>query len=252
MYIIPFDSDNLKKIITGEIENPTIDYVNSKIKGKNFITYFSNLDYKNISIDFTNVSLEEKKSLLVEYIKHQSTVNMEQFVSTIIKTIFYFKGFDLSLVDKSEFDKEFLSKSIFTNDEIVEFVGENKKLVSDLVDILDGTLLYAIKNLKDFKENFGNNITTNVVVDSLDVGKTFVNMFSNETFNAYFYSKIQSFDKLKYFEHYFDRPIYSGKTLLSYITGDCILFPLLKIILEQSTTTEQIKQIYKETDVTSI
>ena len=60
------------------------------------------------------------------------------------------------------------------------------------------------------------------------------------------------FDKLKYFEHYFDRPIYSGKTLLSYITGDCILFPLLKIILDQSTTTEQIKQIYKETDVTSI
>ena len=56
MYIVPFDSVTLKNIITGELDSPKIDYANSTIKGKNFITYFSNLKYRTVDIDFTHVS----------------------------------------------------------------------------------------------------------------------------------------------------------------------------------------------------
>jgi hypothetical protein len=252
MYIVPFDSDTLKKIITGEINSPEVNYKKSTIKGKNFITYFSNLKYKTINIDFTDISIDEKHELLIEYIKHNSTANIEQLLVTLIKIIFYQKGYDLYLVDKSKSDGEYLQKSILTNSEIQEFVLENKQLVKTLCEILDGTLLYAIKNLTAYKKEMGDFITNNVVIDKQEVGKTFVNLFTNETFNSHYYAAIPKFDHIKYFEFYFDRPIYSGKTLMSHITEGCIIFPLLKIMLETPLTIEQFQSIYEETNATSL
>jgi hypothetical protein len=252
MYIVPFDSDTLKKIIIGEIDSPEVNYKESAIKGKNFITYFSNLKYKTISIDFTDVTIDEKKELLVEYIKHNSTANIEQLLVTLIKVAFCQRGYDLSLVDASKSDAVYLQKSILTNFQVTEFVQENKQLVKILCEILDGTLLYAIKNLTAYKEEMGDFITNNIVVDKQEVGKTFVNLFTNETFNSHYYASIPKFDDIKYFEFYFDRPIYSGKTLMSHITEGCIIFPVLKIMLETPLTTEQFQSIYEETNVTSL
>ena len=112
MYTIPFDSETLRSIITGDIKSPEIDYNNSKIKGKNFITYLSNLKYQNLNIDFSSVCDEERYELVSEFIKHNSTCHIEQLEATVVKCLFYFKGYNLSLVDKSEDDKPFLEKCI--------------------------------------------------------------------------------------------------------------------------------------------
>jgi len=253
MFIIPFDSDTLKKIIIGEIDSPEIDYTNSKIKGKNFITYFSNLKYKNININFNEIDVEEKKQLLLEYFKHQSTVHIEQFEAAMVKCLFYFKNYDLSLVDKSKLDTDFLNKSILSNLDIENFVKENYNTVETSIDILDGILLLAIKNLNSYKEEFGDFITSNVTTEKTEIGKTFVNLLSNETFNTHYYSLLKDFNQLKYFDYYFERPIYSGQSLISFITNErCMIFPLLKLILDQSVTLANIKEIYKETNVTLI
>jgi hypothetical protein len=252
MYNAPFDSDTLKKIITGELDSPEISYKDSTIKGKNFITYFSNLKYKTINIDFTDTTIDQKKDLLAEYIKHNSTANIEQLLVTLIKVVFYQRGYNLSLVDKSKSDAEYLKKSILTNSEIAEFVQENKELVKTLCQILDGTLLYAIKNLTVYKQEFGDFITNNIVVEKQEIGKTFVNLFQNETFSSHYYASIPNFDSINYFEFYFDRPIYSGKTLMSHITDGCIIFPLLKMMLEDPLSPEQFQSIYEETNVTSL
>ncbi len=252
MYIVPFDSGTLKSIITGELDSPKIDYANSTIKGKNFITYFSNLKYRTVDINFTNVSIDEKKTLVLEYVKHNSTANIEQLLATVIKSLFYQKGYNLSLVDNSKLDIEFLQKSILTNSQVEQFVKENEELIKALCDILDGTLLYAIKNLNAYKEELGDFITNNIVEEKQEIGKTFVNLFQNETFNSHYYASIPKFDEIKYFDFYFDRPIYSGKTLMTYITGECIIFPLLKMILDNSFTPQQLQNIYEETNVTSL
>ena len=55
MYTIPFDSETLRSIITGDIKSPEIDYTNSKIKGKNFITYLSNLKYESLNINMSDL-----------------------------------------------------------------------------------------------------------------------------------------------------------------------------------------------------
>ena len=253
MYTIPFDSDTLKSIITGDIKSPEIDYANSKIKGKNFITYLSNLKYENLVIDFSSVSFEERCELLSEYIKHNSTCHIEQLESTIIKSLFFYRGYDLSLVDKSEDDKIVLVKCILTNEEIQEFVEKNKDLVKQLAELMDGVLLYAIKNLNAYREELGDFVTTNVIVEKQDIGKTFVNLFDNPTFNCHYYGSLPRFDNLKYFDHYFDRPIYSGKTLINFISSPkCFIFPLLKMILDVQYTPEQLKTISEQLDATPI
>lgn len=253
MYTIPFDSDTLKLIITEEIKSPEIDYVNSTIKGKNFITYFSNLKYKNLNINFLDVSFEEKSDLICEFIKHNSTCHIEQLEATVLKCLFFYKNYDLSLVDESEKDKEFLKQSILSNEEIKLFVGKNKDLVKELVELLDGILLFAIKNLNAYSEEFGHFITDNVVVEKQQIGKTFVNMLTNDSFNFHYYAALPKFDDMKYFDYYFDRPIYSGKTLIYYLTLDsCLMFPILKLVLDIQFTPEQLNQMYRETDAALI
>ena len=253
MYTIPFDSKTLKSIITGEIKSPAIDYVNSKIKGKNFITYLSNLKYENLEINFSDVSFDERSELLSEFIKHNSTCRIEQLESTVVKSLFFYRGYNLTLVDKSEDDKPFLQKSILSNIEIQEFVKNNKNLVTQLSEILDGVLLYAIKNLNAYKEELGDFVTNNIVVEKQEIGKTFVNLFENPTFNCHYYSSLPKFDDLKYFDHYFDRPIYSGKTLINFITSpQCFIFPILKMIIDIKYTPEQLQTISEQLDATPI
>jgi len=253
MYIIPFDSETLKLIITGEIKSPELDYANCKIKGKNFITYLSNLKYENLIINFSSVVVEERYELLSEFIKHNSTCHIEQLEAAVIKCLFLYKGFDLSLVDKSQDDFLFLQKSVLSNDEVKEFVDKNKDLIKQLVEILDGVLLYAIKNLNAYKEELGDFITTNIITEKQDIGKTFVNLFENPTFNCHFYGSLTSFDNIKYFDHYFDRPIYSGKTLINFITSpNCLIFPLLKMIIDIEFTPEQLQKISEQLDATPI
>lgn len=253
MYTIPFDSDTLRNIITGDIKSPEIDYTNSKIKGKNFITYLSNLKYENLAIDFSTVSVEERYDLVCEFIKHNSTCHIEQLEATVVKCLFYFKGYDLSLVDKSEDDTPFLQKCIFSNQEIEQFVKTNTDLIKQLCELLDGVLLYAIKNLTAYKEAQGDFVTNNIVAEKQDIGKTFVNLFDNATFNCHYYGTLMQFDTMKYFDYYFDRPIYSGKTLINFITSpNCFIFPILKIILDNKFTPEQLNSISKELDATLI
>jgi hypothetical protein len=253
MYTIPFDSETLKQIITGKANSPEIDYLNSKIKGKNFITYLSNLKYENLNIEFSNISFEDRCELLVEFIKHNSTCHIEQLESTVIKCLFLYKGYNLALVDTSEDDKPILQKCILSNDEIELFVNNNKDLIKQLVELLDGVLLYAIKNLNSYKEELGEFVTNNIVTEKQDIGKTFVNLFVNPTFNCHYYGSLTNFDNIKYFDHYFDRPIYSGKTLISYITSpNCVIFPLLKMIIDVQFTPEQLNLISKEADATFI
>jgi hypothetical protein len=242
MFTAPFDSDTLGKIISGEIKNPEIDYTNSKIKGKNLITYISNLKY-NVTLHLGEITKDEKFILLNEYIKHPSTVKIQQFENTILKSLFSLKGFDLGLVDASEFDREALSDCILSNDEILEYVVHNRELIMQLASVLDGVLLYCIKNLSAYKEEFGETITSNVVVDKIEIGKTFVNFFSNEVFNYHYYTVLPDFSNMVYYDYYYDKPIYSGQILLSFITNECVIFPILSMILNQEFTPEQLKGI---------
>lgn len=239
MYTVPFDSEVLKKIITGQEQSPVIDYKNSKLKNKNILTYFSNLKYKNLTIDFSGVSYEEKQELLVDYIKHQSTVNIEQLVDTLVRILFHFRGFDLKRFDDSIGERP----SILTIEEVQKFVATNESLVAELTSILDSVVLYAVKNLNEYKKNHGDSIGINVIQEKQEVGKTFVNVFQNEDFNCHYYAVLPDFSMLAYYEHYFDRPIYSGKTLMNYISSGSLLYALIMMAVNNDLSETQLEEL---------
>jgi hypothetical protein len=253
MYTIPFSIDVLQDIVSGKVSDVVIDYNASTIKQKNLITYLSNLNIKNITIDFSNTALEDKEILVVEYIKHQSMCHVLQLEATLLKCLFAIKQYDLFAVDQSEYDQEYLSMSILSNSEISKFVTDNKELLSTMQNILDGIVLFAISNLNDYKAVYDNpQVSVNRVERAEQVGKTFVNLLSNETFNAHYYAGLPAFETLTYYDHYYDRPIYSGKNMLYYLGGDCVIFPLLKIILDQRYTSQDLENFYKQTDAALI
>ena len=253
MYTIPFSTEVLQDIVSGKVSNIVIDYNNSSIKQKNLITYLSNLNISNVTIDFSNTPLNERQILVLEYIKHQSMCHVPQLEATLLKCLFAVKGYNLAEVDQSEYDQEYLGMSILTNEEISLFVEENKDLLDTAKNIIDGIVLYAISNLNDYKAVYeGNQVSVNRVEQAQQVGKTFVNLLSNETFNAHYYAGLPAFENLTYYDHYYDRPIYSGKNMLYYLGGDCVVFPLLKLILDQRYTSQDLENFYKQTDAALI
>ena len=236
MYIIPFDVETLKAIVSGEISDVAVDYNGSKIKGKNLITYFSNLKNVSAKIDFTGVGLQEKFDLIEHYIKHQSTVSVKQLENTVVLCLLRYKNI---LVDEQ-------IDSILTKEEADKFVSKELELIETLAKILDGTLLYAIKNLSKYKQEFGEFITHNIVAEQKEVGKTFVNLYQNELFNYHYYSKLPDMNNLEYYEHYYDRPIYSGQTLISKLQGNCVIYPFLKMILDVKYSLDDLTKIREE------
>lgn len=254
MYTVPFDAETLRQIVTGELSDFIIDYKNSTIKEKNFITYMSNLGIKKPVISFTGVEADELKTLIVEYIKHPSLCHIPQLEATLLKCLFVVKGFQMNRVDMSVDDVSYLSQSILNNEQIVEVVQANKELFVAVARILDGMVLYAVSNLNSFKEaHEGQPVSINHVKEALPVGKTFINLLSNETFNCHYYGALPPFEMLEYFDHYYDRPIYSGKTLISFLSGEqCFVFPLLKLIIEQKFTSDDLEKMYEETNAALI
>ena len=236
MYTVPFDVDTLKAIVSGEISDVIVEYKSSKIKGKNLITYFSNLKNVSVQLDFTDVSMEDKFDLIEHYIKHQSTVSIKQLENTVVYCLLLHKNI---FVDE-DYD------SIITEQETKKFISTHHELIDKLAQILDGTLLYAIKNLSKYKQEFGDFITHNVVVEQQEVGKTFVNLYQNEIFNFHYYSQIPHLGSLQYFEHYYDRPIYSGQTLLSKLQDKCVIYPILKMILDVKYSLDDLTKIREE------
>lgn len=254
MYTVPFDVEVLRQIVTGELNDFIIDYSKSTIKGKNFITYMSNLNVKKPTISFSDVDVEELKALVVEYVRHPSMCHVPQLEATLLKCLFAVKGFSMERVDLSVDDASHLSQSILTNEQIIDVVETNKDLFVSVARILDGMVLYAVANLTSFKEAYeGQPVAVKHVTEALPVGKTFVNLLSNETFNCHYYGALPPFETLEYFDHYYDRPIYSGKTLISYLSSDqCFVFPLLKLIIEQRFTTDDLEKMYEETNAALI
>jgi hypothetical protein len=245
MHAIPFDVDTLKRFITDEnhyiIE---IDYKNSKLKGKHFLLYLSNLKKLDFQINLEGVSFEERCELLIEYIKSQTTLDLVQFRRSIIKILFRIKMYDLELVNETE--GVFFSDQIIKDNEIDLLIQKDVQLFKDLEGIIDGVILYAIKNINRYKQELGDYITPNIVKESTAVGKTWVNLFQDPVFNENYLASIPNFDDLLYYEYYYDKPIYSGNILLNYLNNDCLIFPILDLILDEFLTPYQLSDLEKE------
>lgn len=233
MLSAPFQIDDLKKIVSGEIKAPVIDLVNSKIKDQSLLTYIYNLNLVNADISFANSSLQDRRNFFLSFLNHKTVVQVDSLIGTYAKFLFALKGITVNEEDASELS------SIFTDVEISTLMAEDQQLrdaIEHAAFLLDGVIVHLMLSLNDINitgdEDFGK---VGVLKDPSWLGHTWVNLFKNPVFSAYYYSVMPPLRELVYFTYQYSEPIYKGKVLFDYLQDSPFVSAMLQIAVQNIT-----------------
>lgn len=241
MLTAPFSIDNLKKIISGEIQAPEIDLAASTIKNQTLLTYLYNLNIKDVKANFQNLSLQEKRDLFLSYLNHKTIVDIDCFSETYLKFLFNLK----EIVELDEDAQEIMQSSIFTDDEVKQLMDNDLELreaVEHAAFVLDGIIIHLILNTNNVKikldEEFGK---VGILKDPNWVGHTWINLLKHPVFNAYYYSKMPPITELVYFPYQYCEPIYKGKPLFDFLNDSVVVTTLYEMSLGLDKKEELVK-----------
>ena len=240
MLTVPFSIDNLKKIISGELQTPEIDLSLSTIKNQTLLTYLYNLNIKDLKINFENLSIQEKRDLFLSYLNHKSILEITNFSETYLKFLFNLKD----IVDLDEDAQEILQSSIFTNSEISQLMSNDAELreaIEHAAFVLDGIIIHLILNTNDVKikldEEFGK---IGIHKDPNWIGHTWVNLLKHPVFNSYYYSKMPELKEMVYFPYQYCEPIYKGKPLFDFLNESVVVTTLYEMSLGLDKTEDPV------------
>lgn len=232
MLSAPFDINQLKSIVSGEIVSPEIDLTNSKIKNQSLLTYIYNLNIEDARINCDTASFEERRDLFLSYLNHKTVVNVVGFNETYLKCLFNLK----EITDLDEDAVEELKLSIFSDEEIATMMANDadiRSAVEKSAFVLDGIIIHLMLNTNDvtisLTDDFG---SIGVLNDPSWVGHTWVNLLKNPVFNVYYYSKMPEMKELVYFPYQYSEPIYRGKPLFEYLGESKIVTSLLEMSID--------------------
>ena len=240
MLTVPFSIDNLKKIISGELQTPEIDLSLSTIKNQTLLTYLYNLNIKDLKINFENLSIQEKRDLFLSYLNHKSILEITNFSETYLKFLFNLKD----IVDLDEDAQEILQSSIFTDSEISQLMSNDAELreaIEHAAFVLDGIIIHLILNTNDVKikldEEFGK---IGIHKDPNWIGHTWVNLLKHPVFNSYYYSKMPELKEMVYFPYQYCEPIYKGKPLFDFLNESVVVTTLYEMSLGLDKTEDPV------------
>lgn len=241
MLTVPFSIDNLKKIISGEIESPEIDIASSNIKNQTLLTYLYNLNISDIKANFSNVSFQEKRDLFLAYLNHKTIVDIAGFSETYLKFLFNLK----EITDFDEDAIEAMQPAFFTDEEVSQLMSTDTELrdaIEHAAFVLDGIIVHMILNTNDVKlqlnEDFGK---VGILKDPNWVGHTWINLLKHPVFNVYYYSKMPELKELVYFPYQYCEPIYKGKPLFDYLNESVVVTTLYEMSLGFEKQQEEVK-----------
>jgi hypothetical protein len=236
----PFQIEDLKKIVSGDIESLEIDIKESKIKNQSLLTYIYNLNLKNPKIHFAEATLQERRDFFVSYINHKTIVEVDSLNETYLRFLFNLKN--ITDIDEDA-EEELLQKSIFTVDEVTLLMNTDQEL-RDLVErsafLLDGIIVHLILSLNDVvlmaDEEFQK---VGVLDDKNWLGHTWVNLLKSPIFNVHYYSKMPELKELVYFPYYYVESIYKGQPLISFLSECPFVTSLMEISFDAVKETPQ-------------
>jgi hypothetical protein len=185
--IVPIELKNLKKYFEDKTETYNIDYIGSKLKGAQFLTYISNLD---IPCDISNYDDE----LLLAYFETQMLVNIPMLERVAMQVLFEHKGLIKNVVHGA-------------------FISQNLEIIEQWANKLESLPLYNMSIIgegafKDFVDSYPKD-------DSNDVkGINFVSLLKHKDF--YFYYNKSNEKNVRYYTKYFTEYMFKGKSLFDY------------------------------------
>lgn len=221
--LVPVPIESIKEYFKDKDIMFLLDYNQSKLQDKVFITYLSNLD---VPCDLDpNVELikEVKFKLLESYMDIKNICNITTLNMAMIEVVLSFTGINPSFL---------LSKRFFTDDELVEFLQKNHETISKWATFLDSTMVFLLKSFQDLNDELKVESTYECIDDPHYVGLNVVNMLSIPGFLELYFSKKRNYNS-KYFKQQFETHMFKGKALYNYYMNEHNMFvPLLSGMIE--------------------
>jgi hypothetical protein len=222
--IVPIPIDQIKEYFKDKEIKFIIDYNNSKLQEKVFLTYIANLD---VPCDINlNKKIEKEKlfQLLISYMSVKSVSNIE-FLNVCMAQII------LSAVGMNY--KSIFTKYILTEEECEEFISKNENQIAKWIHFLDSTMIFLIKSFEDLNEKIKVKDNFKNIDDSDYVGLNIVNLLSIPGFLECYFSAPRKIS-MDYFVQQFESHMFKGKSLYQYYFNEENIFvPILKQMINK-------------------
>jgi hypothetical protein len=202
---VPIEINKLQEYFNDKEYRFEIDYNNSPLQRKEFLTYLSNLEIPSDLVSPIQLSYEIKSSLLYEYMVLPAITLISTLNLAVSSIIFRAKGYDL---------KDAYPNPYFSEEEADLFIEENNELIQKWITFLDSCTIYAQKSIPELNEIDFLTGGIEIIEDRNYIGHNVVNLFSLDFFFHNYYSK--ELGTLYYFKYQFDDRMFKGLDLNYY------------------------------------
>jgi len=176
--VAPLPIETIKEYFHDKEISFLVDYENSKIADKIFLTYVSNLDIPldiKLRKDFPK---EKLFSLIDAYMDVKTICDVKTLNMMVVHILLKAIGVNT---------KESLSNTFMSEELVDEFIETRKEKVSKWAHFLDSSMLFLIYSYKDLNEKIKVEESFPKIEDANYVGLNIVNLFSVPGFmNCYF------------------------------------------------------------------
>ena len=201
----PIEINKLQEYFNDKEYRFEIDYNNSPLQRKEFLTYLSNLEIPSDLVSPVQLSYEMKSLLLCEYMVFPAIAYIHTLNLAVSSIIFRAKGYDL---------KDAYSNPYFSEEEADLFIEQNNEVIQKWITFLDSCTIYAQKNIPELNETDFLTGGIETIEDRNYIGHNVVNLFSLDFFFHNYYSK--KLGTLYYFKYQFDDRMFGGVDLNYY------------------------------------
>ena len=202
---VPIEINKLQEYFNDKEYRFEINYNNSSLQKKEFLTYLSNLEIPSDLVSPIQLSYEIKSLLLYEYMVFPAIVSIYTLNLAVSSVIFKAKGYDL---------KDAYPNPYFSEEEADFFIEQNNEVIQKWITFLDSCTIYAQKNIPELNEMDFLTGGIEIIEDRNYVGHNVVNLFSLDFFFHNYYSK--ELGTLYYFKYQFDDRMFGGIDLNYY------------------------------------
>lgn len=221
--IAPIPIDSIKEYFKDKSLMFLIDYENSKLENKVFLTYLSNLDIP-CDVKLDSLTKEKKLSLLEAYLDIKNISNVPALNVMMAQVILHLIGVDPTTLFKTLH---------LTNEECDEFIEKNRLTIERWLVFLDSSMLFLIYSYKDLNEKIKVEETFPAIDDENFVGLNVINLFKLPAFLELYFSAEKPM-ALFYFKQQFETYMFKGKSFFEYYNNDSNAFvPLLAKLISK-------------------
>lgn len=225
-----------KDEVTNKINLPLmarVSYKESTLKDSHFVNYVSNLNLC-VLIDDKDLSKEEKFGLLKAYMGSRVLSQVHTLSDEGAALLLTMKGVECE------------GESFLTTEEKLEFIQDNKELLTKYELFLESILIGLPFVIKEYAAGIGKELIESglveVVNDPSFISSNVVSMIMTEGFLE-FYLSLQLKHQPKLFESQWFEPVFNGHNLINIITNHSSLFPFMQALHDGWFTAEELEAI---------